>query len=87
MIARASTLTAAMLEFTVEVVREIQGQSGFPVRPRRWVMEHTFAWMIHWRRLVRLRGPPRRIRNHDLHRNGEPAHPKDHTLNQLRNGL
>lgn len=27
---------AAMLEFTVEVVRKIEGQSGFQVLPRRW---------------------------------------------------
>ena len=44
---------AAMLEFTVEVVRKIEGQSGFQVLPRRWVVERTFAWMTRWRRLVR----------------------------------
>ncbi len=42
-----------MLEFTVEVVRKIEGQSGFQVLPRRWVVERTFAWMTRWRRLVR----------------------------------
>lgn len=44
---------AAMLEFTVEVVRKIEGQSGFQVLPRRWGGERTFAWMTRWRRLVR----------------------------------
>lgn len=44
---------AAMLDFTVEVVRKIGGQTGFQVLPRRWVVERTFAWMTRWRRLVR----------------------------------
>lgn len=44
---------AAMLDFTVEVVRKIEGQTGFQVLPRRWVVERTFAWMTRWRRLVR----------------------------------
>jgi putative transposase len=44
---------AAMLDFTVEVVRKIEGQSGFQALPRRWVVERTFAWMTRWRRAVR----------------------------------
>jgi transposase len=44
---------AAMLDFTVEVVRKIEGQTGFQVLPRRWVVERTFAWLTRWRRLVR----------------------------------
>jgi transposase len=44
---------AAMLGFTVEVVRKIEGQTGFQVLPRRRVVERTFAWMTGWRRLVR----------------------------------
>ena len=26
---------------------------GFAVQPRRWIIERTFAWLIHNRRLVR----------------------------------
>ena len=44
---------AAMLDFTVEVVRKIEGQTGFQALPRRWVVERTFAWLTRWRRLVR----------------------------------
>jgi transposase len=44
---------AAFLEFTVEVVRRIEGTEGFHVLPRRWVVERTFGWMTRWRRLVR----------------------------------
>jgi len=44
---------AAYLDFTVEVVWGLQGQSGFQVQPRRWVLECTFAWLMRYRRLVR----------------------------------
>ncbi|WP_019173794.1 transposase, partial [Pseudaminobacter salicylatoxidans] len=35
------------------IVRRIDGQQGFHVLPRRWAVERTFGWMMHWRRLVR----------------------------------
>lgn len=44
---------AAFLDFVVEIVRKMEGQKGFEVLPRRWVVERTFAWMTRWRRLVR----------------------------------
>lgn len=44
---------AVLLNFVVEIVRKIEGQKGFEVLPRRWVVERTFAWMTRWRRLVR----------------------------------
>lgn len=44
---------AAYLNFTVEVVRGLQGQDGFQLQPRRWVVERTFAWLMRYRRLVR----------------------------------
>ncbi|HEX2531513.1 MAG TPA: IS5 family transposase [Burkholderiaceae bacterium] len=44
---------ASFLDFTVEVARRLQGQHGFAVQPRRWVVERTFAWLLRWRRLVR----------------------------------
>jgi transposase len=44
---------AAHLDFTVEVVRGLQGRTGFQVQPRRRVVERTFAWLMRYRRLVR----------------------------------
>lgn len=44
---------AAFLGFVIEVVRRMEGQQGFEVLPRRWVVERTFGWMVRWRRLVR----------------------------------
>jgi transposase len=44
---------AAFLNFVIEVVRRIDGEPGFKVLPRRWVVERTFGWMTRWRRLVR----------------------------------
>ena len=43
---------AAYLNFTVEIMRGLQGQNGFQVQPRRWVVERTFAWLMRYRRLV-----------------------------------
>ena len=37
----------------VEVVRAKAGVRGFAVQPRRWIIERTFAWLTHNRRLVR----------------------------------
>jgi transposase len=44
---------AAFLDFVIDVVRRIDGEPGFKVLPRRWVVERTFGWMMRWRRLVR----------------------------------
>jgi putative transposase len=44
---------AAYLDFTVGVVRGLQGQGSFQVQPRRWVVEGTFAWLTRYRRLIR----------------------------------
>jgi putative transposase len=35
----------------VEIVRNPQGQVGFAVHPRRWVVERFFAWVSRNRRL------------------------------------
>ncbi|MFJ2095532.1 IS5 family transposase [Streptomyces sp. NPDC087901] len=40
------------LELTLEVVKRTD-MSGFVVLPRRWVVERTFAWLMHSRRLAR----------------------------------
>ena len=37
----------------IKIIRRRDGQKGFEVLPRRWVVERTFGWMIRWRRLVR----------------------------------
>jgi transposase len=37
----------------VEVVKKPEGQRGFAVLPRRWVVERTLSWLLRWRRLVR----------------------------------
>lgn len=44
---------AAFLEFTIEIVRRLEGQQGFTVQPKLWVVERTFAWLMRYRRLVR----------------------------------
>ena len=44
---------ATFLDFTVEVVRRIEGEKGFHVLPRRWVVERSFGWLTRYRRLVR----------------------------------
>ncbi len=37
----------------VEVVKRSDDTAGFKVLPRRWVVERTFGWLMHQRRLVR----------------------------------
>ncbi|YBW41322.1 IS5 family transposase (plasmid) [Nitrobacter sp. TKz-YC01] len=44
---------AVYLQIVLEIIRRRDGQKGFEVLPRRWVVERTFGWMIRWRRLVR----------------------------------
>ncbi|WP_298421300.1 transposase, partial [Rhodoblastus sp.] len=44
---------AAFKDFVIEIIRRIDGNPGFKVLPRRWVVERTFGWMTRWRRLVR----------------------------------
>ncbi|ALC22124.1 IS5 family transposase [Streptomyces pristinaespiralis] len=43
----------ARLGIDVEVTRRDPAQKGFKVIPRRWVVERTFGWLMHHRRLVR----------------------------------
>jgi len=51
---RTKLMDKAELEnFVIEIIRRIDGEPGFKVLPRRWVVERTFAWMTCWRRLVR----------------------------------
>lgn len=39
--------------WTLEIVDKAQGQKGFSVLPRRWVVERTFAWLGRYRRLAK----------------------------------
>lgn len=41
------------LQVVLEIVLKLQGQNGFQVLPKRWVIERTFAWMTRNRRLAR----------------------------------
>jgi len=40
-------------EWTLEIVEKPEGQKGFSVLPRRWVVERTFAWLGRYRRLAK----------------------------------
>jgi putative transposase len=42
---------AAKRGVRIEVVKREEGQRGFVVQPRRWVVERTFAWLGRCRRL------------------------------------
>lgn len=37
--------------WVLEIVRKLEGQVGFQVLPKRWLVERTFAWLGHSRRL------------------------------------
>ncbi|WP_238297376.1 transposase, partial [Methylobacterium soli] len=43
----------AATAITVEVVEPKQGETGFAVQPRRWVIERSFGWIARCRRLAR----------------------------------
>lgn len=40
-------------DWTIEIVKRIEGVTGFVVLPRRWVVERTFAWLGRCRRLAK----------------------------------
>ena len=46
---------AAMAGPTIEIVKRPPGATGFVVIARRWVVERTFAWLGHCRRLAKDR--------------------------------
>jgi putative transposase len=41
------------LQVVLEIVLKLEGQKGFQVLPKRWVVERTFAWLTRNRRLAR----------------------------------
>ncbi len=42
-----------MLGWRLHIVEKVEGQRGFVLLPRRWVVERTFAWLTRHRRLSR----------------------------------
>ena len=40
-------------DWTIEIIKRSDTASGFEVLPRRWVVEHTFAWLRRCRRLAK----------------------------------
>jgi transposase len=44
---------ATAFGITITVVRPAEEQEGFVPLPRRWVVERTFGWLTHGRRLAR----------------------------------
>ncbi len=43
----------SVVRIVVEIVRKAEGQRGFEVLPRRWVVERTLSWITRCRRLDR----------------------------------
>ncbi|MFZ4138345.1 MULTISPECIES: IS5 family transposase [Streptomyces] len=41
------------LSIALTVVRRVDDTRGFTVLPKRWLVERTFAWLMHSRRLAR----------------------------------
>jgi putative transposase len=39
------------MEAVLEIVKRDEGEKGFKLLPRRWVVERTFAWLDNYRRL------------------------------------
>ena len=37
--------------WVLEIVKKLEGQVGFQILPKRWIVERTFAWLGHYRRL------------------------------------
>jgi transposase len=51
---RGKKMAAAAAPAVVEIVSGLVGQKGFVVRPRRWIVERSFAWLNRSRRLWRV---------------------------------
>jgi transposase len=62
-----------VLTLTVQIIKRIPGATGFPVRPRIWVVDRSFAWITRHRRCARLPHQTRPPRSH-----GPPRHDHDH---------
>jgi putative transposase len=49
----ARWVAAQRPNLALEIIHRLQGEPGFRVLPKRWVVERTFAWLTQHRRLVR----------------------------------
>lgn len=49
----AQWVRARRPKLAVQVVKRSDANQGFKVLPRRWIVERTFGWLMHHRRLVR----------------------------------
>jgi putative transposase len=43
--------TRAVCGWVLEIVKRNDDRQGFVLLPQRWVVERTFGWMVHYRRL------------------------------------
>ncbi|MFJ2377076.1 transposase [Streptomyces sp. NPDC087769] len=50
---RLGGFTRGVLRVALTVVKRSDDTSGFTVLPKRWLVERTFAWLMHSRRLTR----------------------------------
>ena len=48
-----AAVAAAPLGIPLEVSKPSEAKSGFVLLPRRWVVEHSFAWLARFHRLAR----------------------------------
>ena len=44
-------LVATLCDWKLVIVEKPEGQKGFAVLPKRWIIERTFAWLGKYRRL------------------------------------
>ena len=44
---------AAVHDTDLQIVKQLEGQTGYVLLPRRWVVERSFAWLGRFRRLAR----------------------------------
>lgn len=49
----AARLRKLRPKLDVEIVKRSADLQGFHIPPKRWVVERTFAWLVHHRRLAR----------------------------------
>ena len=45
------SLVGCVWDWTLRIVEKPEGQKGFAVLPKRWIIERTFAWLSKYRRL------------------------------------
>ncbi|MFZ5851126.1 MAG: IS5 family transposase [Actinomycetota bacterium] len=50
---RCVDVARRLLRITLQIVKKPEGQRGFQVLPRRWVVERTLSWLVRCRRLDR----------------------------------